>query len=125
MSILDTELDITVKQLDKAELLRLIKMSNISIKDHIEMSNILYQEPNKLIRNKYNYILEVAHFYDSYYYYVGWNLSKNKKFKNHSIYQVDIDCGDVRLADFEARDYTFDNFEEKFQAVLKEYNIAL
>ena len=125
MSILDDNLDITVEQLDKVEVLRLIKMSNISFRDQVNANNIMYYEPSKSIRNKFNYILEVAFYVGGGYYHVGWNLHNNKKFKNFSIHQVDIKCGDVRLYEFESRDYTFDNFEEKFQSVLKEYNITL
>ena len=126
MGLLDDNLDITVEQLDKVEVLRLIKMSNISCKDQINANNIMYYEPSKLIRNKHNYILEVAFYAGvSRYYHVGWNLRNNKHFKNFKIYQVNVHCGDIRLTEFEARNYTFDNFEEKFQAVLKKYNITL
>ena len=125
MGLLDTDLDITVEQLDKIEALRLIKMSNLSIKDVLEFGNITYHEPGARIKNKSDYMLEVAVYLGQNHYHIGWNLFKNKKFKNYHIYRVDIKCSDVRLPEFESRDYIFDNFEEKFQAVLKQYNITL
>lgn len=125
MSILDTELDITVEQLDKIEVLRLIKMSDLSFKGLLEMENVTYHKPDARIKNKCFYMLEVVSNFDAKHFHIGWNLFRDKNFKNHYVYRVNIKCSDVRLSDFESRNYTFDNFEEKFQTVLKEYNITL
>lgn len=125
MGLLDTDLDITVEQLDKVELLRLIKMSTFCLKDRVDLNNIVYVEPNKRIREKFNYQLEILFDRIPNAFYVGWNLSKNKGFRNKLIFPVVVECATIRLAEFESRDYVFDNFEQKFQNVLKEYNITL
>ena len=125
MGLLDNDLDITVEQLDKIEALRLIKMSNLSVKGLLKMENVTYHKPDARIKNKCFYMLEVASDFDMKHFHIGWNLFRDKKFKNHYIYRIDIKCSDVRLSEFESRDYTFDNFEEKFQAVLNQYNITL
>lgn len=125
MGLLDTNLDITVEQLDKVELLRLIKMSTFYLKERVDLNNIVYREPSKRIREKFNYQLEISFDPIPNMFYVGWNLNKNKGFRNKLIYPVVVECATIRLAEFESRDYTFDNFEQKFQNVLKEYNITL
>lgn len=125
MGLLDDDLDITVEQLDKIEALRLIKMSDLSVKGLLEMGNVTYHKPDARIKNKCFYMLEVASNFDMKHFHIGWNLFRDKNFKNHYVYRVNIKCSDVRLSDFESRDYTFDNFEEKFQSVLKQYNITL
>ena len=60
MGLLDTNLDITVEQLDKAELLRLIKMSTFCLKDRVDLNNIVYHEPRKQIKNKFNNAIEIV-----------------------------------------------------------------
>lgn len=129
MGLLDTNLDITVEQLDKAELLRLIKMSTFCLKDRVDLNNIVYVEPSKRIREKFNYQLEILFDRISNAFYVGWNLSKSKGFRNKLSFPVVVECATIRatirLVEFESRDYVFDNFEQKFQNLLKEYNIAL
>lgn len=125
MGLLDTNLDITVEQLDKVELLRLIKMSTFFLKERVDINNIVYREPSKRIKEKFNYQLEISFDPIPNVFYVGWNLNKNKGFRNKLIYQVVVECATIRLAEFESRDYAFDNFEQKFQNVLKEYNIVL
>ena len=129
MGLLDTDLDITVEQLDKVELLRLIKMSTFCLKDRVDLNNLVYYEPSKQIKNKFNYLLEISFDPTSNLFYVGWNLSKNKGLNQKLVYQVIVKCTTIsttiRLVEFESRDYVFDNFEQKFQNVLKEYNITL
>ena len=129
MGLLDTDLDITVEQLDKVELLRLIKMSTFCLKDRVDINNIVYHEPSKQIKNKFNYLLEISFDPVPNAFYVGWNLNKSKGFRNKLVYQVIVKCTTIsttiRLVEFESRNYVFDNFEQKFQNVLKEYNITL
>lgn len=129
MGLLDTDLDITVEQLDKVELLRLIKMSTFCLKDRADINNIVYHEPSKQIKNKFNYLLEISFDPVPNAFYVGWNLNKSKGFRNKLVYQVIVKCTTIsttiRLVEFESRNYVFDNFEQKFQNVLKEYNITL
>lgn len=117
MGLLDTNLDITVEQLDKAELLRLIKMSTFCLKDRVDLNNIVYVEPSKRIREKFNYQLEILFDRIQNAFYVGWNLSKSKGFRNKLSFPVVVECATIRLAEFESRDYVFDNFEQKFQNV--------
>lgn len=124
MGLLDTDLDITVEQLDKVELLRLIKMSEFCLKDRVDINNIVYHEPSKQIKNKFNYQLEISFDPVPNVFYVGWNLNKSKGFRNKLVYQVAVKCAAINLADFESRDYLFDNFEQKFQNVIKKYNIT-
>lgn len=124
MGLLDTDLDITVEQLDKVELLRLIKMSEFCLKDRVDINNIVYYEPSKQIKKKFNYRLEISFDPVPNVFYVGWNLNKNKGFRNKLVYPVAVKCAIINLADFESRDYLFDNFEQKFQNVLKKYNIT-